>query len=233
MEELNNHLDLYNQTIFNLDWWKNKIVNFSIDTNTRITLAIIVIILQLYNFYNIPQRLSNEKKILKYTYNNHYLLIYSLVIILNVLFLFYILEKTETLVDKYKIIGGIGLFLLFLLIYINSRDEPTTKTDTFDPPPKKIHTYKYRIGLNIFIMILIMYQFIIEYNLNIPNLEENSKLQKYFYNRFGGYSLERKNKVLFFSGWGKFIELIIQIFIIILTITYYPCKYNLPSSWEF
>ena len=103
----------------------------------------------------------------------------------------------------------------------------------FDPPPK-LHTYNYRIGLNVFILLLMIYQFIIEYNLNIKDSgETNSKLQKYFYNRFGGYRKKKKNKILFFSGWNKSIELIIQIFILFLTITYYPCKYNLPSSWDF
>lgn len=233
MEEVKAHLELYNQTILNYDWWRNKVVNFSTNINTRIWLVIIIIFLHLYNFYNIPQRLSNEKKFYKYTYNHHYLLIYSLIIILNVLFLFYILERTETLVDKYKIFIAIGLFLLFLLSYINSENKPTTKTDSFDPPPN-MHTYKYRIGINILIIILLIYQFTIEYKLNITNIEENaSKLQTYFYNRFGGYSQERKNKILFYSGWGKFIEIIIQIFILFLTILYYPCKYNLPPSWEF
>ena len=33
MEQINTHLDLFNQTILNSEWWKTKIVNFSIDTN--------------------------------------------------------------------------------------------------------------------------------------------------------------------------------------------------------
>ena len=68
----------------------------------------------------------------------------------------------------------------------------------FDPPPK-LHTYNYRIGLNIFIFLLMIYQFVIEYNLNIKDSgETNSKLQKnIFIIDLEDIGRKKKNKILF------------------------------------
>jgi hypothetical protein len=230
--EVNEHLDLYMKTILNYDWWKNNIVSFSINPYNRIYISLLVILLSFYNFYNTPQRLSSKKKLF-YKYHHHYLFIYVVIILINTLFVFYLVESNNIINDNPKFFITIFVTQLLILYYLYNQHNNTERTIMFDPPPK-LYSYNSRIILNIIILIIILYQFIVEYNLNINNLGDN-KLQTYFLNRFGGFSKEmgKKEKLIFTSGWSKLLQIIIQLYLLSITINYNPCKYNLPKSFDF
>ena len=232
MEVINEHLDLYMKTVLKYDWWKNKIIDFSINPYNRIYISVLVILLSYYNFYNTPQRLSNKKKLF-YRYHHQYLFVYTLVIICNTLFIFYLLETNNIINDNPKFFITIFIVQFIILYYLYKQHRKTERTIMFDPPPK-LDSYNSRLIINIVILVIMLYQFIIEYNLNINNLGD-SKLQKYFLNRFGGYlkEMQKKEKILFISGWSKMLQIIIQLYLLTVTIFYNPCKYNLPKSYDF
>ena len=234
MEKIFIHLELYSDTIFNYEWVKNKIVTFSNNTYTRIYLCILIIFSTFLNYQNTIQRHSDEKIFLNIKYHHLYLLVYSIIIAINILFLFYILEKTSILPYNQPILIGCIVLSLFYLYYIYSNTSHITNQNTFSPPPKLL-SYISRIILNLFIILLTLYQFTTEYNLNVKESAGENTLQKYYLNRFGGFVREdsKKNKILFLSGWSKILEIIIQILLLFITILYKPCKYNLPSSWDF
>ena len=156
-----------------------------------------------------------------------------MIILINTLFIFYILESNNIINDNPKFFTSIFVIQFIILLYLYKEYNNTERTIMFDPPPK-LDTYNSRIIFNIVILVIMLYQFGVEYNLNINDLGD-SKLQKYFLNRFGGFTkeMEKKKKILFTSGWSKFIQIIIQIYLLVTTINYNPCKYNLPKSFDF
>ena len=155
---------------------------------------------------------------------------------INILFLYYIFQKNNILLDQYQILIG---FIILALSYLYFKKSNTTlfKNDnTFSPPPK-ILSYSYRIILNILIILLSIYQFLIEYSYKNQdgNVDSaNNNLHKYFLNRFGGYNKNdnKTKKYLFLSGWSKLIEIFINIILLVIT-RFNICKYNLPDAWDF
>ena len=77
-----------------------------------------------------------------------------------------------------------------------------------------------------------MYQFSIEYISGSTGAAPEIHIN-YFLNRFMGFKETFEDKLIFFSGWSKAIEIIIHLILFVLTILYYPCKYNLPRSWNY
>ena len=240
LQTIQNHLDLFQQTLFNQEWIKKKIISFSSDIKTRWVLCAIILYLNFKIYYNTPQRYSKKKKCLWFVpirCNTKYLIVFSLILIIKFSFMYYLLKKNPFFeISEYRlrvlfIFITIGFLFILDNIYFNTTHTVKTNKDNFNPP-LEVYPVRKRILLSLLILITLIYQFSIEYILGHTGESPEYKLN-YILNRFQGFKDTTEDKIIFFSGWSKILEIIIHSILFMLNILYYPCKYNLPRSWNY
>ena len=229
MNVVNKHLEFYNDTIFNKKWVLEHYKSITESENLRWGLWLFIVILMYVSYFQSLQRLSKKKIIYKFNYKHLYFIIFSLLQTFNFLFFLYLWDKIPlfTIPKKIWLLGVLAL-LIFVNYKIYSTYNTVKKNNTFNTPPK-FYQKLTRTIINVIILILLLVQFFLEYKTHISSDVTNEFKNKYITSRFGGI----KNKKIFMCGWSKVIQIIFQISILIITINYYPCKYNLPDSWHF
>jgi hypothetical protein len=240
LQIIKNHFELFEQTILNQAWIRTKIISFSTDFRTRWMLCAIILYLNFRVYYFTPQRYSKKKKcfwIFPIKCSTKYLIIFSLIVIINFAFMYYLWKQNPLYeLSEYRLklmFVIITMIFLFILenIFLNTEHIVKNKKDTFNPPTK-VCSLKSRIITSLLLIGLLLYQFSIEYILGstgpAPEFHTN-----YILNKFMGFKETFADKIIFFSGWSKAIEIIIHLILLVITILYYPCKYNLPRSWNY
>ena len=118
-----------------------------------------------------------------------------------------------------------------ILIQITLSVKITTDDGGFNPPPEDLWPQKYRVLLNIIIMILDIIFFHQLYLDGGKQLYNNPTiLEDFILNRFGGWNEAKFDFVL---GWYAIIGFLFDIFAIIFAYKFRACNYDLPSSWDY
>jgi len=237
------HLDLYAQTIFNYDWLKKNIWEVLTKDNTRIGLMVVIIILHLLIYRSTPQRHSGKTAFTIPKYNlkkgwikhhvqntTKYYLIYLLILFLDVCFFFYLLYNLNRISKQFLLIP---LFIFIVVYNIRQNTKTVIEMNSYIPSPSYIPEKKKRVGLHLFLLVLYIIQFLIEFVLTFKPQTMNT-LKDLIVSRFG--SFEKGNlikKIAWICGWSRFIGLIIEVISFNTTNYFAACKYNLPNSWYF
>lgn len=122
-------------------------------------------------------------------------------------------------------------FLGYLIIFlIHSRSKIIKKSQKINPPPEIILNKDIRFSIYLISLILYLGIIFIRYVRNVENtIELDSILNKYFWNRFGGF---KNNKINFTLSYLTIIAIPISILRILDGSKYHPSYYNLPLSWK-
>lgn len=173
----------------------------------RTSLAIIILILNIYSYYHNRIRFTKYKDVLFY---------FMLVLfIIDILFL-YLLDIIAPVVSlpKYWWIIVITIAAIVLFSLNNNFIE---KDHTFNPPPLSLSRKYTRKTIIILLLLIYLFSFISEYYIN----------QTYD----TGIDF-RDNKLLHYIFKSRIIGILIIIINIYLTFNFHACKYNLPDTWN-
>ena len=173
----------------------------------RTSLAIIILILNIYSYYHNRIRFTK--------YKNYIFYIMLLLFILDVAFL-YLLDIIAPIVSlpKYWWILIMTIAGIFLLSINNNLIQ---KDDTFNPPPLSL----YRKYTRKTILIVLLFLYILSYIL------------EYFINQTYETDIDfRDQKILNYIFKSRPIGILLLIINIYLSFNFHACKYNLPDTWN-
>ena len=173
----------------------------------RASLAIIIIILNLYSYYHNRIRFTK--------YKNYIFYIMLLLFILDVAFL-YLLDIIAPIVSlpKYWWILIMTIAGIFLLSINNNLIQ---KDDTFNPPPLSLYRKYTRKTILIVLLLLYILSYILEYFIN-QTYETDIDF--------------RDQKILNYIFKSRPIGILLLIINIYLSFNFHACKYNLPDTWN-
>lgn len=108
-------------------------------------------------------------------------------------------------------------------------DERSICFTKFVLKPSNILKKIYKNIINIIVILLYLFSFGYEYMNNHVEKEDENPLNKFFLNRFGGFT---NNKKGFIFGWSRIISIILLFINYNIDNGYFSCKYNLPINWD-
>ena len=218
--------------------------------NMRISLMFVILFLHLNIYKNTPQRHSAETVInipkfdfrkgwLKQRVTNitKYYIIYSIIILLDILFFYYIAVRTNK-IPKKIIFSNIDIVIIFALIgilglyTIRKQTKPVLELGTYISCPKYIPNQKKRHSTHHLLLLLYIIQFVWEF---IKGYKPAKIIgfKDILLSRFGSLGNNIYQNIAFFCGWSRVIGLILEVIAYNTTKRFSVCKYNLPNSWHF
>ena len=133
---------------------------------------------------------------------------------------------TEFLPKTWFLFYGFLGYLIMFLTFQNSKIVKNSKK--LNPPPEIILNKDIRFSIYLISLILYLGIIFIRYVRNVEDTLETG-LNKFFWNRFGGY---KNNKINFTLSYLSFIAIPIAIIRTLDGAKYHPSYYNLPLSWK-
>lgn len=245
------HLDLWYQTIFNLNWWKTKTWDILSNSKTRLIIWLLIFILNIIAYLITPQNHSSKTSwyipywsyktgwtYYQLSYRNKLRIIAYLIIIIDIGFFYYLTYNNQLLSSLPNTIWiGIAILGISIISLIYNKKKPIQKDGTFNPPPSYIMPQNKRIIVYLALSILYLTHFITEYKLGyVPEIANNlTGFKQTLFSRFHGYlpTNSRNQKIIFATGWSRLIGLIITFLGLYSTYYFAICPYNLPSSWQY
>lgn len=178
---------------------------FFISPIFRTILAIIILFLNVYSYYNNRIRYTKSKTIIFY--------ITLALFIIDFAFIYFLDVLAPLQLPKYWWI----IIVFIAAIFLFSMDSKIIQKDnTFNPPPLSLSRKKKRNYVFIILFIIYIFSFLLEYYINKFDIAIDFTQVKYLYYIF----LAR--------GFG-----IILLFInLYLSFNFHACKYNLPDTWN-
>ena len=179
---------------------------FFISPIFRTTLAIIILFLNVYSYYNNRIRYTKYKTIIFY--------ITLALFIIDIAFMYLLDILAPLQLPKYWWI--IIMFIAAILLF-SMNANIIQKDNTFNPPPLSLDRKKKRNYIFIILLSIYIFSFLLEYYINDTyNIAIDFTQVKHLYYIF----LAR--------GFG-----VILIFInLYLSFNFHACKYNLPDTWN-
>ena len=193
----------------------------------------LAIVLNLFKYYNEPQRFSNNIAFDGLTYRWHLYLI-AVISCISYCFLAICLWLSIPFTSYLPDYWYIYLFILCMAIItqIAVDSNPVKDDGSFNPPPVYMLPHNYRIMLtyaSLIVNIVVIIQTYVYFG--IADLSKKTILSRYFLERYGGWYAG--NKLDFLYEWSGIIDVFIAVYILYLQYTYTACKYGLPASWNF
>ena len=195
-------------------------------------LVFIQSVINLYIYISNPLKHSTEVKCYQLPCNIY--VIYSALMLFTIdVILLGILTLTEPLVEglptTWFIFYGFLGYLIIFLIYSNAKI--IKKSKKLSPPDESMLNKDGRFSLYLISLILYIIIFGIRYvNKPLDSVPTQPALERFFFNRFGGY--KDNNKINFILSYVITISIPIALLRTIDGANYHPSNYNLPLSWK-
>lgn len=200
-----------------------------------IILYLLVFINSLLNiFLYLNNPLKHSEEIECYNLPCNIYTIYSTIILFTIdIILLAILTYSEPLIESlpktWFIFYGFLGYLIIFLTYSNSKIIKRSKK--INPPDEILLNKDFRFSLYIISLLIYIAVIVLRYIRNTnPTIETQQALDKFFWNRFGGY--QEKNKINFLLSYLSIIVIPIAILRTLDGAKYQPEYYNLPLSWK-
>lgn len=200
-----------------------------------IILYLLVFINSLLNiFLYLNNPLKHSEEIECYNLPCNIYTIYSTIILFTIdIILLGILTYTEPLIESLSktwfIFYGFLGYLIIFLTYSNSKIIKRSKK--INPPDEILLNKDFRFSLYIISLLIYFSIIFLRYIRNSnPTIDTQPALDKFFWNRFGGY--KEKNKINFLLSYLSIIVIPIAILRTFDGAKYQPEYYNLPLSWK-
>ncbi len=172
----------------------------------RTILAIIILFLNVYSYYNNRIRYTKSKNIIFY--------ITLALFIIDIAFIYFLDVLAPLQLPKYWWV----IIVFIAAIFLFSMDDKIILNDnTFNPPPLSLSRKKKRNYIFIILVIIYIFSFLLEYYINDTyDIAIDFTPVKHLYYIF----LAR--------GFGIILTLIN----LYLSFNFHACKYNLPDTWN-
>lgn len=200
-----------------------------------IILYLLVFINSLLNiFLYLNNPLKHSEEIQCYNLPCNIYTIYSTIILFTIdIILLAILTYSEPLIESlpktWFIFYGFLGYLIIFLTYSNSKIIKRSKK--INPPDEILLNKDLRFSLYIISLLIYIAVIVLRYIRNTnPTIDTQPTLDKFFWNRFGGY--QEKNKINFLLSYLSIIVIPIAILRTLDGAKYQPAYYNLPLSWK-
>ena len=179
---------------------------FFISPIFRTILAIIILFLNVYSYYNNRIRYTKSKNIIFY--------ITLALFIIDIAFIYFLDVLAPLQLPKYWWV----IIVFIAAIFLFSMDAKIILNDnTFNPPPLSLSRKKKRNYIFIILFIIYIFSFLLEYYINDTyDIAIDFTQVKHLYYIF----LAR--------GFGIILTLIN----LYLSFNFHACKYNLPDTWN-
>ena len=178
---------------------------FFISPIFRTILAIIILFLNVYSYYNNRIRYTKYKTIIFY--------ITLALFIIDFAFIYFLDVLAPLQLPKYWWI----IIVFIAAIFLFSMDAKIIQKDnTFNPPPLSLDRKKKRNYIFIILLSIYIFSFLLEYYINKFDIAIDFTQVKHLYYIF----LAR--------GFGIILTLIN----LYLSFNFHACKYNLPDTWN-
>ena len=195
-------------------------------------LVFIQSLLNIFLYISNPLKHSNKVECYKLPCNIY--TIYSTLILFTIdIVLLGILTYTEPITEYlpktwFLFYGFLGYLIIFLT-YSNSQIVKQSKK--LNPPYESLLNKDFRFSLYIISLILYFGIILLRYFRNVEEIiPTQPSLEKFFWNRFGGY--KEKNKINFILSYLSIIVIPVSILRTLDGAKYHPQYYDLPLSWK-
>lgn len=185
-------------------------------------------------FLYISNPLKHSEKVNCYNLPCNIYSIYSTLILFTIdIILLGILTYTEPLLEGipkmwFLFYGFIGYLVIFL---VHSNSKIIKRNKKLNPPDESLLNKDFRFALYMLSMVLYFTIILTRYVRNpLPVIPSKSGLDRFFWNRFGGYS--ENNTVNFILSYVITIAIPISVLRTLDGAKYHPTYYDLPLSWK-
>jgi len=205
--------------------------DFFMSIGFRWIIYILLFVLNIYSYYENPKLYTNSKKCFKinckiFTFITGMI---SITLTLSGLILLWYVAPFSNSFPEYWYIPVI-ILTYAIMIQITLTTDIQKEDGSFNPPPENLISKKYRILLNVFILILLIIYFIQLYldggnNLINSQRSGNSGVLSYF-------SDITAEKYILFVEFFALIKILNKLLEIKNVIDFNACSYGLPLSWN-
>ena len=179
---------------------------FFISPIFRTILAIIILFLNVYSYYNNRIRYTKSKNIIFY--------LTLAIFIIDIAFIYFLDVLAPLQLPKYWWV----IIVFIAAIFLFSMDAKIILNDnTFNPPPLSLSRKKKRNYIFIILVIIYIFSFLLEYYIN-----DTYDIAIDF----------TQVKHLYYIFLARGVGIILTLINLYLSFNFHACKYNLPDTWN-